>query len=509
MKRVLQILIPLAILAVAIMGAGAMIAGRPPIETMTPETPVPVVRVMRAAVEDVNLTIHSQGTVQPRTMISLVAQVAGRIKTFKIVQGDAVYAEAVLVEIDATLLQHDADAMTAQRDAAQATLDLLVAGSRPEEIDRATALVAQAKAMLDEAQAGSRPQQIKAAEATVELWRADYAQTKSEFERNKDLREEGTITASEFDRIALAYRIAEARLHEAEHNLALVMEGSRKEAIAQLRAAYDGALADLALARSGARAESIREQQARVAQMDALVLAAKRRVKDAVISAPFDGLLRDKLVDEGQYVTPGTALGTLIAVDAAEIRLPLSEDQLAFVDVPFPSFNRAGSGDGPDTRPFPPVTLSARVRGELHSWQGRIVRTDGEFDPRTRLMDVVARVEKPYEIAGEDGEVLAVGLWVEAEIQGLPARNVVRLPRAAMRDSNHVLIVDDEAKLRFRQVHVLRSEGEQVVIDAGLKAGERVCLSNLLTVTDGMQVRVAGEHGDADATLPPSGETAP
>ena len=72
---------------------------------------------------------------------------------------------------------------------------------------------------------------------------------------------------------------------------------------------------------------------------------------------------------------------------------------------------------------------------------------------------------------------------------------VFALPRTALREGGRVLIVDDQDRLRFRDIEVLRAERERVVIGAGLAPGERVCVSPLGAVVDGMQVRVVEEEG--------------
>jgi multidrug efflux pump subunit AcrA (membrane-fusion protein) len=109
------------------------------------------------------------------------------------------------------------------------------------------------------------------------------------------------------------------------------------------------------------------------------------------------------------------------------------------------------------------------------------------------MVHVVARVDDPYGRLAQSRSVpLAVGLFVEAEIQGRRAEGVVVLPSAALRGGDRVLVVDDAQSLRFRDVQVLRAGREQVVIAAGLAAGERVCVSPIEAAVDGMAVRTAG-----------------
>ncbi len=215
------------------------------------------------------------------------------------------------------------------------------------------------------------------------------------------------------------------------------------------------------------------------------------------IRAPFTGRVRGKRVDLGQFLSPGTPLATIHATDYAEVRLPVADDQLGYLELPF-TYRNADSEDGPS------VTLSARLGRHQHSWEGRIVRTEGELDSRTRMLNLVARVENPYDRSADAPErpPLAVGTFVEAEIDGRMADGVFVVPRVALRPtrrgmSEQVLIVDGEDRLRFRDVDILRLDGESAMISSGLTAGERVCVSPLDAAVDGMEVRTVETRDDA------------
>ena len=80
-------------------------------------------------------------------------------------------------------------------------------------------------------------------------------------------------------------------------------------------------------------------------------------------------------------------------------------------------------------------------------------------------------------------------MFVEAEIEGRRANDVAVLPRSALRGRDEVLVVDGESRLRFRSVEVERTTDTEVIIAGGLEDGDRVCLSPLEAVTDGMMVR--------------------
>jgi RND family efflux transporter MFP subunit len=210
---------------------------------------------------------------------------------------------------------------------------------------------------------------------------------------------------------------------------------------------------------------------------------AQRDLARTEISASFDGRVRNEKADVGQFVSRGTSVGTVYAVDFAEVRLPVPDSELAYLELPhlYESDNANGPG--------PAVEIRADFAGARHSWHGVVVRTEGEIDPRTRMVYVVARIEKPYARTDHNRPPLAAGLFVEATISGRVDHNVVVLPRSALRDADRVLIVDAESRLRWRDVQVLRTDREYVIISDGIAAGERICISTLESVVDGMHVR--------------------
>jgi multidrug efflux system membrane fusion protein len=230
--------------------------------------------------------------------------------------------------------------------------------------------------------------------------------------------------------------------------------------------------------------------------------AMKRRaeldLERTEIKAPYAGRVWQKSVDVGQYVSPGSPVARIYSVEKAEVRLPIADDELAYVDLPLDYRN-----DDPASttrRQLPEVTLSAEFAGRKFTWEGKIVRTEGEIDPKSRRVHAVAQVLDPYG-RGEDPDrpPLAVGLFVHAEIKGLELQDVIVLPRHALRRGGRVLIVDADTRLRFREVSVRRIQGEKVVIATGLENGERVCISPLDVVVDGMRVRLEGEPTETTA----------
>jgi len=154
---------------------------------------------------------------------------------------------------------------------------------------------------------------------------------------------------------------------------------------------------------------------------------------------------------------------------------------------------------GTGTHEGPEVILRASFAGREHQWLGRIVRTEGEIDARSRMVHVIAQVQDPYGTAdsslstdgvGSLGErpPLAVGLFVRAEIAGPVAKGVIAIPRSAIRNDQRILVVDRENRLRKRAVEIIRIDRDEVLIRTQLAEGERICTSPLQVAVEGMQV---------------------
>jgi RND family efflux transporter MFP subunit len=238
------------------------------------------------------------------------------------------------------------------------------------------------------------------------------------------------------------------------------------------------------------RKPQLEDARAAVDAAVANVERAERNRERTVIQAPYAGRIRQKSVDVGQFVTVGAPIATIYAVDAAEVRLPLPDDDLAFVSLPMTYRGGAAS------RVQPSVVISASFAGERHEWNGRIVRTEGEIDPATRMIHAVARIDNPY-APGDNPRrpPLNAGMFVHAEIEGRQVEGVAVLPRAALRSGSRIWVVDEQGRLRYRDVTVLRATATEVVVSEGLEDGELVVLSPLDATTDGMEVRTADEEG--------------
>ena len=247
------------------------------------------------------------------------------------------------------------------------------------------------------------------------------------------------------------------------------------------------------------REPQIAEAQAALASAEAAWQQAEYDLERTVVRAPFAGRVRQERVDVGQFVARGNSVATLYAVDAAEVRLPIPDSELAFLDLPLAYRDdevAIGSLRGPR------VILRSEFAGRRHEWRGTIVRTEGEIDPRTRMVHAIARVEDPYARGNSPNRPpLAVGMFVEAEIIGRSSGRVMVLPRKVLRGADRVLIVDAAAHVRFRQVELFRLERDRILVESGIDEGDRIIASPLENAVDGMQVQVQETSDEVHRTV--------
>lgn len=212
---------------------------------------------------------------------------------------------------------------------------------------------------------------------------------------------------------------------------------------------------------------------------------ARDQLDRTTIRAPYDGVLKAKYVDFGQYVTTGLLLADSFAIDKAELRLPLPANKLDYLQLPSLA-NRSAEQQ-------PMVTLFATSGDSVQQWQAHLVRTEGVFDERSRVLFAVAEIDDPYGIYSDNPEhrELRMGTFVDASIAGKVISDLVALPRYLLRPGNQLWVIDKQMRLQNRQVSVLRTEGSEIYVTNGLNEGELVCLSSIGSAVPGTKVRIA------------------
>lgn len=250
------------------------------------------------------------------------------------------------------------------------------------------------------------------------------------------------------------------------------------EEITRIRSLYGDELASIAELQSAERLLAVAN-----AASDDAAAAVKRASVDlerTVFTAPFNGRVRAEDVDIGQFLSKGAMIATLYDTDRLQVRLPLADAQLAYLD---PSYAQTGmSGEEPAN-----VVLTANYAGDMQSWSAKLLRTEGDISTKSRFLHVIVAVT---ETLNSNGVRLPVGLFVNAVIDGRTVDNLVSIPRTALRPDNSVMVIDDSDKLHFRDVSVFKLSDNDVLISEGLASGERISISPLQFVVEGMPVTV-------------------
>ena len=215
----------------------------------------------------------------------------------------------------------------------------------------------------------------------------------------------------------------------------------------------------------------------------AMVELARLNLERTTIRAPFDCRVRTKNVDVGQFVRSGTPVAVLAGTGAAEVVMPLERNELSWIDIPGP-----GSG-GPGSRAL--VTVSGSAPGQ--GWEGRVVRSGGEVDQRSRMVQVVVEVDDPYGLkqANAQRPPLMNGSFVNVTIKGKTLKDVFVIPRAALRDNSTVWAMDRDGYLRIKKVDVARFEGDRAIITGGLEENASMVLTKVSGAADGMKLRTS------------------
>lgn len=239
------------------------------------------------------------------------------------------------------------------------------------------------------------------------------------------------------------------------------------------------------------RIPQLTRAKAQIDAANAALSIAMRDLERTRIKAPYDGRVKEKFVDVGQTVNArNTSLAFIYATDIAEVRLPLSVNDIGYLELPEDYRNDSTA------KPKPSVTLKTNYAGETFSWNGAIVRTEGTIDPKTRLTYVVAQVQDPYGKSDEDSDAppLKIGMYVQAEILGKEIENAFELPIQALRPNKQMLVIDGSRTATLRDVTVVKENVDSVIVSAGLEDGDLVCTTPLQYVVDGMKVVIDGDE---------------
>lgn len=240
------------------------------------------------------------------------SKLGGRVAEVTAHEGDVVDAGTLLVRFEVPETQARRDQLAARLAQAGAAVGRLEQGARPEEIRTAAAALAAAQARVATLEAWTRPEEIRAAEAELEAARADAALAETTAQRIDDLKRQEVASAQQADDARAARDAGRARVRAAEARLALVRTGARADEIRQAREEAHRAQAQLDLLRAGARVEDLAEARARRDEAQAALAEADANLREAEVRAPARARVEVLSVRKGDLLAPGKTLARLL-----------------------------------------------------------------------------------------------------------------------------------------------------------------------------------------------------
>lgn len=272
----------------------------------------------------------------------------------------------------------------------------------------------------------------------------------------------------------LDIKTAEASLDDAKTALSIAQAESNFER-EQWELSNSGDASDLRL-----KIPQLKKAESTVEAAEANLEKLKRNLEKTTIRAPYDGLVRKKNVDRGTVIGPGYLIANIYAIDYVEVKLPIPDEDLSFLDIPLD-----GSQINKSNQPL--VMLKGSLGGKNIEWEGRVVRMEAEFDPKSRMAILIARVSDPYKYKFP----LRVGQFVEAEITGRNYNNLYIIDRELIKNKNQVVTINKaDSTLKYEDINVLRYVDDTALINGGLPDEVSVCITNLDVMYNGMKIRI-------------------
>lgn len=292
----------------------------------------------------------------------------------------------------------------------------------------------------------------------------------------------------------ISYRVnllqAQSRLDAAK--AVLVEEQARKE-----QAEDEWLLTGKALSQApvlALRLPQLQKAKADVKAAEADITDAEVKLARTKIRAPYDAIIKEKQVEIGQYVSTGSTLAMTFAVDYAEVRLPIKQRDVEFLNLP--RINQQGSKSSK-------VDIFYQLLGKQYTWQSNLTRYEGEVDSRSRVHYVVAQVDDPYRVLSSTAhQELRIGTFVNANIDGKMVNDIVAIPRDALHGANKLYLVDDNNKLHIQEISILRNDADFVYSHDNFSANHRLITTQMETPVEGMALRIVGEPSATDKKSP-------
>jgi len=223
----------------------------------------------------------------------------------------------------------------------------------------------------------------------------------------------------------------------------------------------------------------LKQAKAALEVAKAQVQSSEKKLNKTEITAPYTGRIQNINIDLGSTIVPGQPVGSIYTSNEIEVTLSVKDSDLQFLDIPMD-----GRKLNPDQKSI--VIIKSLYKGEMQQWAGNLERVDGVIDPMTRMIKLIANFKNNF--IEETKPILPIGLFVEAEINGKQLEDMFMIPNTALTPNDELLVLNQDDALEIRKIKVVTKMKNYILVKEGVKAGERVVISKLSIITNGMLV---------------------
>ncbi|HBJ33621.1 MAG TPA: efflux RND transporter periplasmic adaptor subunit [Planctomycetaceae bacterium] len=412
----------LASLACCIFTAGAVVGCSQPVAER-PEVVRPIRTMIVTAGENTSTRIFP-GKVDAAKRVELAFQVAGLLTKLSAREGQMVAKGDVIAQLRQDEFQARLTALQGQLDQASAALRALMVGDRPEERLR-------------------READVRAAESRL-------TNAKLEFDRSSRLIASRAVSQSDFDRAQSAYQVAQEDLKSARQMLEI------------------GSIA---------RAEDIDAQAAVVRGLEGRVVEANLQLQDTTLRAPYDGVIAERFVEEGQNVRAKESIVKFQDVDEVEIAVDVPETVMA-----------ANLQSADIVQMVAEISGAPGVRFPV-----RVSEMAQRADPTTQTFNVRVAMQAPEGINVLPGMSATVTMiYRRASVLGPRTMVPITAVHKKSDGSQIVWLLDESDLVTPRTVTLGVAVAGDVEIVQGLAEGDRIAIAGVNQLRDGMRVRDLG-----------------
>ena len=271
-----------------------------------------------------------------------------------------------------------------------------------------------------------------------------------------------------------------------------------KKVLSEEQAKVKQALEDWQRLGNGKKANALVLREPQLAAAKAQLLSAQAKYERANLSlertkivAPYAGRILQKQVDVGQVVSMNSKLAEIFATDHVEIRLPLHNSDLRFINLPEQYSDKISK-----TNKLNNVILTSDL-GTHSTWQGQLIRTEGSIDNNAQQLYVVAQIDDPFKqhlnANNKRTMSLKIGQYLEAKISGKLLHKAMIIPNTSIYQGSYVYTVD-KGMLQRRTIVIAWQNDHQALISSGLSFGQKLVLTSLGQVSSGTRVKVLSKN---------------